>query len=201
MWKSIRENPRAVAYAVLMHVVLVVLLMIGLDWTPKAIKPGVKTPIEAELVSSDTLQAIEERKQQEQRALEEKRRQEAEAKQKQEEAKKKAEAEKQAAEEQERRNRRREEVDQLVGIFGSSIKGIFEMVTQSPSQMEQNTESMRGEADNTVIILWGDHGWKLGEHGVWCKHTNFELDTHVPMILSVPGMKTAGRRTNAPVEA
>ncbi|MHC4702273.1 MAG: sulfatase/phosphatase domain-containing protein, partial [Planctomycetota bacterium] len=34
----------------------------------------------------------------------------------------------------------------------------------------------------------------------WCKHTNFELDTHVPMILSVPGMKTAGRRTKALTE-
>jgi len=54
--------------------------------------------------------------------------------------------------------------------------------------------------DNTVIILWGDHGWKLGEHASWCKHTNFELDTHVPMILSVPGMKAAGRRTRALTE-
>jgi len=53
---------------------------------------------------------------------------------------------------------------------------------------------------NTVIILWGDHGWKLGEHAGWCKHTNFELDTHVPMILSVPGMKTAGQRTRALTE-
>ena len=55
-------------------------------------------------------------------------------------------------------------------------------------------------ADKTVIILWGDHGWKLGEHAGWCKHTNFELDTHVPMILSVPGMATAGRRTTALTE-
>ncbi|MCP4257987.1 MAG: sulfatase [Planctomycetes bacterium] len=54
--------------------------------------------------------------------------------------------------------------------------------------------------ENTVIILWGDHGWKLGEHAGWCKHTNFELDTHVPMILSVPGMKTAGQRTRALTE-
>lgn len=54
--------------------------------------------------------------------------------------------------------------------------------------------------DNTVIILWGDHGWKLGEHAGWCKHTNFELDTRVPMILSVPGMKTAGQRTWALTE-
>ena len=62
MWKGIRENPRAVAYAVLMHVVLLVLLVIGLDWTPKAIKPGVKIPIEAELVTTDQLKEIEERK-------------------------------------------------------------------------------------------------------------------------------------------
>ena len=54
--------------------------------------------------------------------------------------------------------------------------------------------------DKTVIIIWGDHGWKLGEHAGWCKHTNFELDTHVPMILSVPGAKTAGQRTRALVE-
>jgi len=70
MWKSIRENPRAVTYAVLMHLVLLALLVVGLDWTPKAIKPGVKTPIEAELVSSDKLKAIEERKQEEQRKRE-----------------------------------------------------------------------------------------------------------------------------------
>lgn len=62
MWKAIRENPRAVTYAVLMHLVLLVLLMIGLDWTPKAIKPGVKTPIEAELVTTDQLKEIEQRK-------------------------------------------------------------------------------------------------------------------------------------------
>lgn len=39
---------------------------------------------------------------------------------------------------------------------------------------------------DTIVILWGDHGWKLGEYSMWCKHTNFELDTHVPMIISDP---------------
>jgi iduronate 2-sulfatase len=57
-----------------------------------------------------------------------------------------------------------------------------------------------GLRDNTAIILWGDHGWKLGDFGAWCKHTNFELDTHVPLILSVPDQETAGRRTDALVE-
>jgi arylsulfatase A-like enzyme len=54
--------------------------------------------------------------------------------------------------------------------------------------------------DNTVIILWGDHGWKLGEHDAWCKHTNVELDTRVPLIISVPGMKHAGAHSDALVE-
>jgi arylsulfatase A-like enzyme len=42
---------------------------------------------------------------------------------------------------------------------------------------------------NTVIVLWGDHGWKLGEYGCWCKHTNVELDTRAPLIFSGPSIK------------
>jgi arylsulfatase A-like enzyme len=54
--------------------------------------------------------------------------------------------------------------------------------------------------DNTVVILWGDHGWKLGDHGSWCKHTNFHIDTRVPLIISAQGMKASGRSTSAFVE-
>ena len=57
-----------------------------------------------------------------------------------------------------------------------------------------------GLADNTVVVLWGDHGWKLGDYGDWCKHTNVEFDTHVPMIWRVPGMKAAGRHCPALTE-
>lgn len=52
----------------------------------------------------------------------------------------------------------------------------------------------------TIVILWGDHGWKLGEYGAWCKHTNFELDTNAPLLLSVPGERHAGKSTSALVE-
>ncbi len=44
-------------------------------------------------------------------------------------------------------------------------------------------------ADNTIIVLWGDHGWHLGDHGQWCKHTNFEQATKAPLIFAAPGYK------------
>ena len=57
-----------------------------------------------------------------------------------------------------------------------------------------------GLRQNTIIVLWGDHGWKLGEHASWGKHTNTENDTNAPLILAAPGMKHAGAHTDAIVE-
>ncbi|MCX6136437.1 MAG: sulfatase [Ignavibacteriales bacterium] len=49
---------------------------------------------------------------------------------------------------------------------------------------------------DTSVVIWGDHGWKLGEYSEWSKHTNFELDTHAPLIISDPdlpkGVRTSG---------
>lgn len=56
-----------------------------------------------------------------------------------------------------------------------------------------------GLTSNTIVVLWTDHGYHLGEHDLWCKTTNFELDTRVPLIISAPG-KPGGRKTDALAE-
>lgn len=57
-----------------------------------------------------------------------------------------------------------------------------------------------GVRDNTIIIIWGDHGWHLGDMGVWGKATNYEIATRVPLIIWTPDMKTRGESTDALVE-
>ena len=55
-----------------------------------------------------------------------------------------------------------------------------------------------GLAENTSVVLWGDHGWHLGDHGMWCKHSDFENATRSPLIVAVPDGKAA--KTSAPTE-
>jgi len=109
MWQAVRENPRAVIYAVLMHLVLLLLLVFSLDWTPKAIKPGSNKPIQAQLVDVSKLKAIEEKKQAEQqRIAEDKQKAEAEVERKkkaEQEKKRKAEAERNKKIEQDKKRK------------------------------------------------------------------------------------------------
>lgn len=57
-----------------------------------------------------------------------------------------------------------------------------------------------GFAKNTIIVLWGDHGWHLGDHGMWCKHTNYEQAARIPLIVVAPGVAKAGAKTSALAE-
>ncbi len=54
-------------------------------------------------------------------------------------------------------------------------------------------------AKNTIIVLWGDHGWNLREHGLWCKHCNFNTSLNAPVIVHVPGIE-GGKNCNRIVE-
>jgi iduronate 2-sulfatase len=57
-----------------------------------------------------------------------------------------------------------------------------------------------GLAERTVIVFAGDHGYHIGEQGLWAKTSNFELDAHVPLMIAIPGSKQAGKRSTALVE-
>jgi arylsulfatase A-like enzyme len=80
--------------------------------------------------------------------------------------------------------------------------GYYAAVSYTDAQIGKVLDELDrlGLRDNTIVVLWGDHGWKLGEHDAWCKHSTVENDTNAPLILSVPGMKHAGGKTDALVE-
>lgn len=52
-----------------------------------------------------------------------------------------------------------------------------------------------GLADDTIVVLWGDHGFHLGDHGMWTKHTNYEQANHIPLLFIAPGVTKPGSST------
>ncbi len=81
------------------------------------------------------------------------------------------------------------------------IHGYYACVSYTDAQIGKVLAELDhlGLRDNTIIVLWGDHGWNLGEHGLWCKHCNFETSLHSPLIVAAPGIK-GGKKTNALTE-
>ena len=57
-----------------------------------------------------------------------------------------------------------------------------------------------GIYENTIIIVWGDHGWKIGDHNSWGKMTNYNIDLKVPIIVRYPGQENRGVQTHAITE-
>lgn len=82
------------------------------------------------------------------------------------------------------------------------IHGYYASVSYVDAQVGKLLQELKalGLEKNTIIVLWGDHGWKLGEYGEWGKRSNMELDLRAPLIFSSPNMKVKNQRSNALVE-
>jgi arylsulfatase A-like enzyme len=70
------------------------------------------------------------------------------------------------------------------------IHGYYACVSYTDAQIGRLMQALEEEGlkENTIVILWGDHGWNLGEHTLWCKHANFRTSLRVPMLLAGPGI-------------
>jgi iduronate 2-sulfatase len=83
------------------------------------------------------------------------------------------------------------------------IHGYHAAVSFSDAQIGRVLEALdkNGLAKNTIIVLWGDHGWHLGDHGMWCKHTNYEEAAHIPLLVIDSRTKHGAAHTSAIVES
>ena len=82
------------------------------------------------------------------------------------------------------------------------VHGYFAGVSYADAQAGTVLDALDelGLAENTVVVLWGDHGFHLGDHGIWTKHTNYEQANRIPLIFAGPGI-TAGAATGQLAES
>lgn len=81
-------------------------------------------------------------------------------------------------------------------------RGYYAATSYADAQIGRVLSELRARdlEKNTVVVLWSDHGFHLGEHGLWTKTTNYEADTRVPLIIAYPGQPRAGAQSSALVE-
>jgi len=89
-------------------------------------------------------------------------------------------------------------------VFADDVRKHYAAcVTYADAQVGIVMEKLKqlGIHDNTIIVIWGDHGWHLGEHAIWGKHSLFEESLRSPLIINQPSMKQPGVSSNAIVES
>lgn len=84
--------------------------------------------------------------------------------------------------------------------------GYFACVSYIDAQVGKVLDALDrlGLAENTIVVVWGDHGYHLGDHNIWGKHSNFERAVHSALIMRTPGsfdMAHRGRASDAVVES
>jgi len=86
-----------------------------------------------------------------------------------------------------------------LGCYGDPLAKSPNIVDTQVGKVLDSLQRL-GLDQNTIVVLWGDHGWSLGEKDRWCKGTNFERDARVPLMIRVPGMARPGASTEALIE-
>ena len=82
------------------------------------------------------------------------------------------------------------------------MHGYFAALSYMDAQLGRVLDELEnsGLAENTIVVLWGDHGYHFGDHGAWTKHTNYEQANRIPILISAPGVTQPGTHTRALVE-
>jgi iduronate 2-sulfatase len=77
------------------------------------------------------------------------------------------------------------------------IHGYYASTSYVDAQIGKVTSALEqlGLAKETIVVLWGDHGWHLGDLSIWTKHTNFEQANRIPIIVIAPGLAKQGSAT------
>ncbi len=85
----------------------------------------------------------------------------------------------------------------------SLIHGYYASTSFVDAQIGKVLDELRssGLANNTIVVLWGDHGFHLGDHGIWTKHTNYEQANRIPILIFAPGVTEPGSATKQLAES
>lgn len=89
------------------------------------------------------------------------------------------------------------------GLTRKLIHGYYASTSYVDTQIGKVIEELEnlGMDEKTIIVLWGDHGFHLGELGIWTKHVNYELANNIPLLIVAPGVTTPGSSTLQLVES
>ena len=90
----------------------------------------------------------------------------------------------------------------FIGTDREALAAYYACCTYMDAQLGIVLDALErtGLDENTIVIFYADHGFQLGQHGLWCKNTLFEQSTQVPFIVRVPGAPANGSACHAFVE-